>query len=301
MHGKNIITFGEFLWDVFPKSRHPGGAPFNVACHLSAFGHNPQFITSVGTDKPGTAILAELESRGLSGVFVQKNTTYPTGRVMVQFDSKGEPNYTIATPSAWDYIATTTAMHKASGNASAIIFGSLAQRTRHNRESLARLLDNSRFRVFDVNLRPPFTNRTIVENSLRRADLVKLNSAELVTLSSWFALPDSEKAAAVTLAEKFDCQTVCVTRGQNGSAIWHRHSWTERPGCKPTLTGTESAEKDSVGAGDAFLAALVDGLLANKSAEEILAFANAAGAWVAGSAVATPQLDRTQIERLIAL
>ena len=146
-------------------------------------------------------------------------------------------------------------------------------------------------RVLDVNLRPPFDSREVVEQTLRRTDLAKLNDEELELLSDWFALPQSAEAAAAALAARFGCRAVCVTRGQHGAALWHDGKWSEQPGYPGQTI-------DAVGAGDAFLAGLLSKLVRGGDGKEALRYANAVGRYVATQRGATPSLDHQIINDL---
>ena len=142
--------------------------------------------------------------------------------------------------------------------------------------------------VFDVNLRPPFDGKAAVRDSLARSQIVKVNDQELLRLSEWFDLPREPGAAAATLAEKFGPRVVCITFGPKGAALWNDGCWTSHPGFHVPV-------RDTVGAGDAFLASLLKGYLEGWSDERLLQRANAHGAYVAARDGATPHLDMEQL------
>ena len=143
------------------------------------------------------------------------------------------------------------------------------------------MLDTRALKVLDVNLRPPYDDREIIRDSLRRADVVKLNEEEMQRLASWLDLRGNLQRTAATLAETFRCRTVCVTRGRNGAALWRHGRWTEQP-------GFEVEVRDTVGSGDAFLAVLIAGLLNRTEDEALLHHANLIGAYVATQHGAVP-------------
>jgi fructokinase len=136
-------------------------------------------------------------------------------------------------------------------------------------------------KVFDLNLRPPYVDQEIIRQSLRHADVVKVSHNELQRVRGWLDLPEGDREAAAALAESFSCSVVCVTRGKDGSALWRDGKWTERP-------GFEVEVRDTVGAGDAFLAVLVAGLLAGTDSIALLQNANLIGAYVATQFGAVP-------------
>ena len=277
-----VLCVGEVLWDSMPAGLFLGGAPHNVACHLHRLGRSAQLVSRVGDDVLGREALRRLEACGLEARFVQVDPVLPTGFVRVEVDAGGAPKYEIVQPAAWDEVAVNNVLRDASAAARAVVFGSLAQRNETSRRSIRALLEGATLAVFDVNLRPPFVSRTVVADSLRAADLVKLNEDELAALCRWFKWPVEQAVEA--LAEEFDCQLVCVTRGGDGASLWHGGTWAEHG-------GYPVAVRDTVGAGDAFLAGLLAGLLAGRNDEQALDEACRLGAFVASQSGATPEYD----------
>lgn len=288
-----ILCYGEVLWDALPGGLFLGGAPFNVACHLHELGEPVRFASRVGDDLLGDEIRRRMQHRGIDDTLLQVDPDLPTGFVRVALEETAGPSFTILAPSSWDRIEATPELADAAAGARAIVFGSLVQRDSISAKTLHTLFDTGADLIFDVNLRPPFDDRDVVEASLRVANLVKLNDAELVQLARWFDLPQEDRAGAAALSERFDCRTVCVTRGERGAALLHQGEWNEHPGYRVKVA-------DAVGAGDAFLAALISGLYAGATAEETLTRANAVGAYVASCNGATPHHDRRVIEEIAA-
>ena len=108
MRGRPCI-FGEVLFDHFPDgTRVLGGAPFNVAWHLQAFGRRPRFISRVGRDPEGEAVREAMRTWGMDTTGLQTDPRQPTGRVSVLFDD-GEPSYDIVHPCAYDAIEAVAA------------------------------------------------------------------------------------------------------------------------------------------------------------------------------------------------
>jgi fructokinase len=248
----DILCFGEILWDALPDGLFLGGAPFNVACHLHALGEPVAFVSRVGDDTLGDEATRRLTARGLKADLLQIDDSLPTGFVRVDFDATGEPDY-----------------------------GSLAQRMGTTRQTLHRLWELDVVCVYDVNLRSPYDDRAVVEPSLRAADIVKLNDAELRRLRDWFGLPDGPEAAMAALGDTFDCSSVCVTWGGDGARLWREGAHTHHPGHPADVA-------DTVGAGDAFLAALLCGGLQGREAADMLDLANRLGAYVASHSGAFP-------------
>jgi len=287
------LCIGEVLWDVYPDRKLLGGAPFNVACHLRAFGVESRMVSRVGADDLGAEILEAVKAHGLPCDTIQVDPTLPTGRVLVTLDAHGVPVFRIEAPAAWDAIVADASLENLARCASAVVFGSLAQRREPSRSTIRSLLRTPALKVFDVNLRPPYISRGIVEHLLHRSDLVKLNNEEMAQLAAWFALGEDLRQQCEAMARNFGLAGVCVTRGAEGAVLWYRGGWWEHAGFRVDVV-------DTVGSGDAFLAALLAGLLRGESPERALARANAAGAWVAGQPGGTPELDLEAIERMTA-
>jgi Sugar kinases, ribokinase family len=281
MASSEVLCVGEVLWDALPEGLFLGGAPFNVACHLRAAGVPATMISRVGADRLGEEVVLRAERYGVGVDLIQVDPGLPTGFVRVAVDDAGNPAYEILAPAAWDAIATTDALLRRAVEARAIVFGSLAQRSATSRATIERLWDSPATMVLDVNLRPPYDDREIVRRSLRRADVVKLSVPELERVAQWFSLRGDARAMMSALAEQFRCTVVCLTRGSAGAALWHDGAWTEHP-------GFEVEVRDTVGAGDAFLAVLLAGLLAGGSDASLLQNANLIGAYVATQHGAVP-------------
>jgi fructokinase len=281
MPSSEILCVGEVLWDALPEGLFLGGAPFNVACHLRAAGAPVSMVSRVGDDRLGEEVLRRAARYGVGVDLVQVDDTLPTGFVRVTVDDAGIPTYEIVEPAAWDAIMPSDALVARATEARAVVFGSLAQRHATSRRTIERLLDTEALKVFDVNLRPPYDDREIVRRSLERADVAKLSHGEMQQVADWFDLRGDLRASAAALAESFDCPVVCVTRGSDGAAMWREGRWTEHPGFKVEV-------KDTVGAGDAFLAVLLVGLLAGGESGVLLQNANLIGAYVATQFGALP-------------
>jgi fructokinase len=290
MPNSEILCVGEVLWDALPEGLFLGGAPFNVACHLRAAGTPVAMVSRIGEDRLGDEVLRRAARYGVGTDLVQTDPVLPTGFVRVSVDDSGNPGYEILAPAAWDAIAPTEALLGRAARARAIVFGSLAQRNPISRGTIQRLWDTDALMVFDVNLRPPFDDREIVRQSLGRADVVKISDEELPRVADWFSLHGSPREMVVALAETFACPVVCVTRGSGGAALWHDGKWTEHPGFKVEV-------RDTVGAGDAFLAVLLAGLLSGAADSVLLQHANLMGAYVVTQFGAVPSDQGAAVAR----
>jgi fructokinase len=276
-----VLCVGEVLWDALPEGLFLGGAPFNVACHLRAAGVSVSMVSRVGADRLGDEVLRRATRYGVETDLIQVDDELPTGFVRVNVGDAGNPSYEICSPAAWDSIEPSETLLGRAARARAIVFGTLAQRAPLSRSTIQRLWDTSALMVFDVNLRPPVEDVQVIERSLRRADVVKLSEDELRRIAKWFDLGDTTRDAMTALAASFDCSVVCVTRGSKGAVLLHDGAWTEHP-------GFEVEVRDTVGAGDAFLAVLLAGLLNGTSDEALLQHANLMGAYVVTQFGAVP-------------
>jgi fructokinase len=276
-----VLCVGEVLWDALPEGLFLGGAPFNVACHLRAAGVPVSMVSRVGSDRLGDEVLRRAARYGVGVDLVQIDAELPTGFVRVRVDDAGNPGFEILEPAAWDAITLTETLLSRAAKARAIVFGTLAQRNETSRRTVQRLWDSDATMVFDVNLRPPFEDAAIVKRSLQRADVVKLAEHELERIGGWVGFKGTPREMMTAVADTFHCPVVCVTRGSNGAALLHDGEFTEHP-------GFEVEVRDTVGAGDAFLAVLLAGLLAGTPDAALLQHANLMGAYVVTQFGAVP-------------
>lgn len=284
---KRIVAIGEVLWDLLPSGAILGGAPANFAFHARALGAEVSLISRVGSDDLGREIRRRYEAAGLAGDTLQVDPTAPTGTVSVELSADGQPNYTIHEHVAWDALAADDAALTAVAKADAICFGSLAQRSSVSRESIGALLAATApaaLRIFDINLRQSFYSRAVLEESLRLANVLKLNDAELPVLAEMFDLKGDDRAQLATLAERWELRAVALTRGSRGALLFSAEGFSEHPGkAAPSV-------RDTIGAGDAFTAMLALGLLAQWPLDVINDRANTVAAYVCSQSGATPEL-----------
>ena len=288
-----IVGIGEVLWDLLPAGPQLGGAPGNFAYHAHALGADACVVTRVGPDDLGREIIRRFEEQGIADDTIQVDETAPTGTVSVSLSEKGNPNYTIHENVAWDRLDVTQAALKAIREADAICFGSLAQRGELSRAAIQRLVSAASadsLRVFDINLRQKYFSREVIEQSLRLANVLKLNDGELPFLATMFDLSGSTQQQIEMLAQKFSLQVVALTRGPAGSLLFQIGQWSDCPSVSIEIV-------DTVGAGDSFTAALVLGLLQKMELDEINALADEVARHVCSCAGATPPLPKSICER----
>ncbi|MDF2431750.1 MAG: fructokinase [Mucilaginibacter sp.] len=289
----NILCFGEILWDAFGDEKVAGGAPMNVARHLVQQGAAVSFASRVGTDASGQGLVDFLKVGGLYSHLIQHDDELPTCEVTVQLDKDGQATYVIPEPVSWDNIQPDDLLDEAAIDASAIVYGSLACREETTRDTLLNLLNQTTaLKVFDVNLRPPHYTLSTIETLAAGANVIKMNEDEAALLigSNTYNLKEN----IIEFQKKYHAQTICVTRGENGAIAWHDYEFYEHSGCLVTVV-------DTVGAGDAFLATFINGLLTKQPMPQILEKACTIGAFVAGKRGANPKYDDSVLNKLATL
>ncbi len=284
--GHPILAVGEVLWDLLPSGKQLGGAPANFTYHCGSLGADARLVTRVGDDDLGREVLERFRLLGLPTETVQVDRDFPTGTVDVAIADDGQPRFSISEAVAWDRILVDQAALDLAASADAICFGSLVQRCLPSRQAVISLAAASRpdaLRIFDVNLRPPFVNRDIVAGSLVLANALKLNDQELPELAAMFGLLGGEREVMAGLADRFGLSLVALTRGHRGALLLADGAWSDNPGRPVSVS-------DTIGAGDAFTAALVVGHLAGRALDEINRHANEVAAFVCSQPGGTPML-----------
>lgn len=281
-----IICYGEVLWDVLPEGIFLGGAPFNVAYHLSQLGGKPYLLSAIGPDFLGQEIIKRMKSYHMPTDLIQTNQ-YPTGTVQVDFIKK-EPHYRIHKPCSWDQIKINSQIKSRLKNSHILIYGSLAMRSIHNYTSFISLLEiYDGLKIFDINLRKPFCPKNKIHRLIQHANFIKCNQDELFLLTQ--SSPRKKVFQVVhEFAKKFKKEKICVTMGNRGAGIYNQGSWIEKP-------APQIQVQDTIGAGDSFLAMLVWGHLTHpENTHWILKRALSLSAFVASQRGATPPYQRNR-------
>ena len=293
------------LWDCLPSGRHAGGAPFNVAANLAQLGAPACLISAIGRDALGDELLQVAADKRIDTRFVTRaRIGLDTGTVIATLDAAGSATYELVRPVAWDEIAVPVAALAAVEEARAFVFGSLAGRSPYNLEQLDRLLDlKGPTKFFDVNLRPPFAEPPGVVELARRADVLKLNHEEVGQLAAFVRTGVATRTdstdlgvvadACAAIAEATATRCICVTMGAAGAALWNHGKLLHAPAPSVTV-------RDTVGAGDAFMAGLMVGLTCGTDPQTVLNIACRLGAFVASHHGATPLLPPALVEELTA-
>lgn len=291
-----IAGIGEVLWDLLPSGPQLGGAPANFAYHAHALGARASVVTRVGNDTLGSEIRMRFKQLGIPDETVQVDETAPTGTVTVSLSGNGIPHFDIREEVAWDRLSVTESALATVREADAICFGTLVQRSEPARISVQRLVTAASpgaLRVFDVNLRQNFFSRGLIGESLRLANVLKLNERELLILAELFGLSGSTRHKIEALAQRFELRLIALTRGPAGSLLFQAGQWSDCPSVPIKII-------DTVGAGDAFTAALVMGLLRKMPLDEINVLADEIARYVCSCAGATPPLPEQFPKRFVA-
>jgi len=287
------VCFGEVLWDIFPDKARIGGAPLNVASRLSATGIKTEIISRIGTDQKGKEILAYLKSNNVGTENIETDATYPTGMVKVTLSRSGSATYEITYPSAWDKIEVSGSSMNSVKKADVFIFGSLVCRDEISRNTLFHLLETAKYKVFDINLRPPHYQKEALQQLMQKADFIKFNDEELFEIAAMFgSLFNSLEQNLLFISEKTNTKSICVTKGSHGAVLLSEGKLYYNSGYKIKV-------KDTVGAGDSFLASLIAKLFTKENPQKALDYACAVGALVAGSEGANPKLEVEEINKFM--
>lgn len=286
-----IIGLGEILWDVFPERKILGGAPANFAYHASQFGFNGYAVSAIGNDLLGKEIIDSLTEKQLN--YVLETTPYPTGTVQVTLSANGIPHYEITENVAWDNIPFTEQMEKLAKECKAVSFGSLAQRNHISGETIRRFIDkvsDDAFKIFDINLRQHFYTQEIIDNSLKRCNVLKINEEEIIIIGKLFNWPESEELKiAKRLINDYNLKILVLTKGEFGSYVLTSQETFFRETPKVHVA-------DTVGAGDSFTGAFVAALLSGESITKAHQLAIEVSAYVCTQHGAMPKLPDAFVE-----
>ncbi len=290
-----VLGIGELLWDILPEGPQLGGAPANFTVMAGRLGNHAVILSRIGRDDLGRNAIKLLDPLPVDSSHIQIDPAHETGRVTVTLND-GQAEY-VFQPAAWDSLELSDEWLQLAERADAICFGSLAQRSIESRQTiqtLAAQTSSACVRVFDVNLRPPFYSGEIAQESLELATVVKMNDAEVPQLLALLGLPLEDEPAPGRLREGGErllaefptLQLVAITCGSRGSLLVTRDEWHQHPGIPIQV-------RDTIGAGDAFTAAMTHYMLRGADLATLNEAGNRWGAWIASQAGAMPELSAT--------
>jgi len=290
--GKKVVAFGELVWDIFGQDKILGGAPANFVFRVNSFGDKGYLLSRVGNDNYGKEALIKMQELGISNENVQVDNVFPTGTVNIKVDADGRPDYHIKKDVAFDHIECTAEALKLVRDADCLCFGTLVQRYGISKNTLRELINEAPrpVKFLDIKLRKDCYTKSIIENSLHFADILRLKENELYSLKNELGLFEFEsKALANELINEYALDLILVTKGRNGAfALDKNNSYMEDPGFYIKLV-------DTVGSGVAFSAGFMHYYLAGRGIEESLKFGNAAGALTAATHGATKLISKSEI------
>jgi fructokinase len=291
-----ILGIGELLWDMLPAGPQLGGAPGNYTVMAGRLGNHATVLSRIGRDSLGERALEVLRPFPVDCRQLQMDPGRETGRVTVKLE-EGQPSYTIHQPVAWDFFELTDAWLREAERADAVCFGSLAQRSEQSRQTIHALVRATRKgcrRIFDVNLRAPFYSAETVGESLKLASVMKMNDAEVPLVLELLGFPAvaSLREGAERLLESFEgLELVAITRGGEGSLLVGRSEWNEHPGISIKVA-------DTIGAGDAFTAAMTHYLLRGAPLSVLNEAGNRWGSYIASQSGAMPEITLETLQRI---
>jgi fructokinase len=267
-----ILVVGEILFDLFENEKQLGGAPFNFAYHLNNLGFPVRYISRIGNDTHGKAILNILEQHHFNIDDIQTDNHHDTGTVIVQLSSSGNPTFHIKPDVAYDYIDYLPEKHSTLIDmVDLIYFGTLAQRSKRGFENIQKFMENRRSDAvcfYDINLRPDCYSDKVILTSLGHADLLKLNEQELEECKRIFRFSKDDDTFIPFLMDKYALNTVAITKGDKGSELY------TKDGSFHSKTNRVSSIIDTVGAGDAYSAMLAAGILKGWEPARMLSMAS---------------------------
>ena len=281
-----IVGLGEILWDVFPDGARFGGAPANFACSTAEIGGDRcevYVVSAVGKDDLGQQALVALDEHGVKTTHVSRSN-HPTGRVLVSLDDSGVATYEFEPNAAWDNLNWSDDLAELAARTDVVCFGSLGQRSEATRETIQRFLDHTptaTWRIFDINLRPPFFRADSIHTSLMLANVLKLNEEELTYLTELDGLSGGTIENLHAIAEQYRLRAIALTRGPDGAILVREDQVSEHAGFPTNVI-------DTVGAGDAFTSAFALGLLNGDDLDSINRHAGKAASFVCSQPGATP-------------
>lgn len=290
---KQIVCYGEVLWDMLPTGKKLGGAPLNVALRMQTYGCSTKVISSIGKDAAGNGIVTQMKLYNATTDHLQVSQNYATSEVLVTLNDAGSASYEIKMPCAWDDIQLLEKDIAIVKSTDAFIYGSLVARQLTSRETLFALLNFSQFKIFDVNLRPPHYELDTLITLMKQADFIKFNDDEIIELAAAMTGKKLELEESIRFfSEETQTSTICVTMGAHGAVLFQDNEFVYSKGYKIQVV-------DTVGAGDSFLATLIYQLLTGANAVTALDNACAVGAIVASKEGANPKINDKEIQEIM--
>ena len=279
-----VVGLGEALWDMLPEGKKLGGAPANFAYHAGQFGLNTLAVSALGEDALAEETIEALEKNGLR--YLMPRVPYPTGTVQVTLSGEGIPSYEIKENVAWDNIPYTPEIAQVAKNCRAVCFGSLAQRNVTSWATIRQFLDDTPedcLKIFDINLRQQFFTKSVIEESFKRCNILKINDEELVVIEHMFGYDGLDtRGICEKILTDYGLKLLVLTCGTNGSYVFAQGLQSFQPTPKVEVA-------DTVGAGDSFTGSFCAAILNGKAVEEAHRIAVEVSAYVCTQNGAMPK------------
>jgi fructokinase len=286
-----VVCFGEVLWDIFPEGSRAGGAPFNAAYNIHKMGINAKMLSRIGNDELGKKLTDQIESWGITTDYIQIDEKHPTSTVIAKIDEQNEATYEIINNVAWDYIELLDEHKDLVSNADAFVFGSLSARNPKTKETLLQLLKYAKLKIFDVNFRPPFIDVELIKALLHKADIVKMNKAEMRQIIMFLGEEyKNEDQSAGFIQQYFNINEIILTKGSKGARYFIGNQNYGFNAIPITIA-------DTVGSGDAFLSGFISKRIKNESPDEIMKQAISLGAFITSKSGACPDYEYSEFVR----
>ena len=289
----DLVCFGELLWDVLPEDMIAGGAPFNLVNRATALGLNARVISSIGRDIMGDKLLQQVGQKGNNIDFIQRHPSLPTGIVNINIGLRGEPNYDIVRPVAWDDIILNDALIDLVKSSRSFVYSSLGLRSNKSQNTWFALVPYAKLKICDINLRKGHYSLSTILDMMGQADILRMNEDELTVICNWLDFENHDlESTLIKIQKKYGYDTIIITFGSKGVT-------SLRNGLLTHFHGYEVMVKDTVGSGDAFLAAYIHHRLKNYDEKGCLKFACAVGALNASKDGGTPEIGLDEIDKLL--
>lgn len=278
---------------MLPSGKVAGGAPFNIVNRATALGARAEVISSLGKDVLGDELIQLVGDKGNSTTYIQRHPSLPTSVVEIKVQKSGEPHYDIIYPVAWDDVKVDGLVQELVQSSEAFIYSSLGLRDARSREALFKLLPKANLKICDINLRDGHYEEETIMRMIAEADILRMNETELAMISEWSGIGDLDRKMQISaLSEFYDFEMVIATLGGEGAVCYYQNEWHVQPVFKVKV-------KDTVGAGDAFLASFIHQYLKSIPVPECLRYACAVGALTAAKDGGTPIISNKEIALML--
>jgi len=278
---------------MLPSGKVAGGAPFNIVNRATHLGLIAEVIGSVGADDLGDDFVTLVQEKRNSIQYIQRHPTLPTSMSIVTVGEGGEPQYDIVHPVAWDDVRVDDHIIKLVRSARSFVYSSLGLRDLRSREALFGLLPHATLKICDVNLREGHYTRDTIMRMLDHADILRMNEYELQQVSDWLGWSNKDREEQLSkIQSTYDYKLIIATLGGEGALCYHKGLYYRQPVFEVDV-------KDTVGAGDAFLASFIYQYLQEVSIPECLRYACAVGALTASKDGGTPEINASEIEEIL--